>query len=159
MLVGMSGRALAWVGGTVVVMVAAGIGSYLGMAGLSGASELAAVVAAFVGLGGLGVAVYGVVQAHRDAVAADSHGPSGEQSVTNTTARSVTQVKGAAGNVRVAGSSSAASPAPTTSPPPTVPPPALSGTIPGNGQTVAGSSIGGDVTQVDGVGGDVNIDR
>jgi membrane protein implicated in regulation of membrane protease activity len=158
----MSGRVLAWVGGTLVIMAVAGIAAYLGVAGLSSASELAGIVSGFVGLAGLGVAVYGVVQAHNDAMASDSRGRSGEQSVTNTTARSVTQVKGVTGKVRIGGSSSTVSPASPASPPTRTsagPPPMPPGTALASGQMVADSNIGGDVTQVDGVSGAVDIDR
>lgn len=65
----MSGRALAWGGGAAAVLTMAGLAAYIAVVGLGKANGLAGVVGVFVGLAGVGVAAYGVVQAHRDAVA------------------------------------------------------------------------------------------
>jgi hypothetical protein len=166
--VGVSGRVLAWAGGAVAVVAAAGLGVYLWVAGLSKASELASVVVGFAALIGAGIAWYGVVQAHKDALAADKdavkaapEGADDGQSVANSTAGTVTQVKGVTGSVRIGGSSQSASPsspAPPTGRSSDTPPPAAPRTAPG-GQTVVDSDVSGDVSQVDGVGGDVDIDR
>jgi hypothetical protein len=157
----MRGRALAWAGGAVVVMTVAGLGAYLGVAGLSKANELAGVIGGFVGLAGLVVAAYGVVQAHKDAVTLSPDGPGDGQSVSNTTARTVTQVKDATGNVRIGKVSPAVPPSPPvpSAPPVRRMPSATPSDIPTGGQTVIDSSVSGDVTQVQGVGGDVDIDR
>src|SRR5208283_2125330 len=136
----MSGRVLGLAGLAVAVITVAGLAAYLGVAGLSGASELASVISGFVGLAGVGVAVYGVVQAHKDAVASPSGGRAGGQSVTDTTARTVTQVRGVTGNVSVGGFSPAASPAgpaPSVVSGSRVLPPAAPGAASGGGQTVA----------------------
>jgi len=162
MLVGMTARVLAWTGGVVAVMAAAGLGAYLGVVGLGMANEVASVASAFVGLAALGVAVYGVVRAHQDAVTAGSAGPRDGQSVTNSTVGRVTQVKGVTGNVHLGASSSEPqfpSCAPSATPGPTVPRPTPPAVAADGGQAVIDSHVVGDVTQIDGVGGDVGIDR
>lgn len=156
----MSGRVLAWFGGGVVVMAAAGLGVYLGVAGLSNASELAGVVGGFVGLAGLGVAAFGVVQAHADAIRSAPNDSDGAQSVSGTTAGTVTQVKEVTGNVSIGKSLPAASSSPTVLSRPQVslaPPIAPPGPTAGGGQFVEGSNVTGDVFQVDRVGGDLDI--
>lgn len=155
----MSGRVLAWVGSAVVVIAAAGLAAYLAVAGLSRANELAGVLSGFVALAGLGIAVYGVVQAHKDAVTSDPRRQDGNQSVAETTARSVTQVKGVTGNVRVGRHSSPAAPGSSLSPATRSAAPTTAGANPSGGQTVTGSNVSGDVSQVDGIGGDVDIDQ
>ena len=164
MLADMSAKATAWLGGVVVLVAAAGMGVYLGVAGLSKASELAGVISGFVGLAGLAVAAYGVIQAHRDAVTPTLQGPPASQSVTSTGARAVTQVKDATGSVRIGPSSHAVPPASLLpAPPKTQMPPEPSPGPPADAtsgaQAVTNSDVSGAVTQVEGVGGDVEIDQ
>jgi hypothetical protein len=170
MMVGMRGRVLAWAGGAVTVAAAAGLGVYFAVAGLDKADKLASVAGAFIGLAGLVASVYGVVQARRDAPGSSSAAVEGGQSVAGSTvARGVTQVRGITGSVRIgdAPSPSAAAPAAPASPVPStsglapsgVPEPVPEAPGRGGGQSVTDSQVGGDVTQVDGVGGDVDVDR
>ncbi len=153
---------LAWAGGVTVVLAIAGLAAYLGAAGLSQANELAGVAGGFVGLAGLGVAVYGVVQAHKDAVSSSSREPDDDQSVTDTRAAAVTQIKDVTGNVRVHGSTPAgrpASPRLSAAQPPMQPMAAPPAAAMSGGQAVTGSDIDGDVTQIDTAGGDVDLER
>jgi len=164
MLVNMSGRALAWAGGVVAILAVAGLSAYLGVTGLGSGSELAGVISAFAGLAGLGIAVYGVIRAHKDAVAGSPTGPGGGQSVTHTTAGVILQIRNVAGDVRIGRSSSAApvpSPAAPQQPGPDPAGPAAphAAGAPSGGQEVADSNIGGGVTQLDVTGADVDIDR
>src|SRR6266496_2770325 len=167
MMVGMRGHVLAWAGGAVTVAVAAGLGVYFAVAGLDKADKLASVAGAFIGLAGLVASVYGMVQARRDAPGSSSAAGEGGQSVAGSTvARGVTQVSDVTGSVRIgdAPSSSPVAPAAPASPvPSSTSGRPLSGVVGapggGGGQSVTDSQVGGDVTQVDGVGGDVDVDR
>jgi hypothetical protein len=159
---GMSGRVLVCAG--VLMIAAIGLGAYLGVAGLSGANELAGVLSGFAALAGLGVAAYGVVQAHKDALESKSREPGSGQSVMGTTTGPVTQVRRVVGNVRM-GHRSSPSPSPSA-PSPAMPPAASPSGLPGptkadssGYQRVAHSNVSGDVTQIEWVGGDIDIDR
>lgn len=165
MMAGKSGRVLAWAGGLVMLAAAAGLGAYFAVAGLDQASKVSSVAVMFIGLAGLVVAVYGIVRAHGDAQNPSAAGAAGGQKVDGSTiGGGVTQVRGVRGGVRLgtppprspsiergspAGSSGALGPAPSGAPGP--------GT--GSGQSVAGSQVGGEVRQVDDVGGDVDVDQ
>jgi len=81
----------------------------------------------------------------------DSSRHHGSQSVAGTTAGSIAQVKDVKGNVRASRrSSSKAAGRPAL--------PTTAGVDPGGGQSVIDSNISGGVTQIAGVGGDVDID-
>jgi hypothetical protein len=144
------------------MMTAAGMSAYLGVAGLGKASELAAVIGGFVGLAGLVIAAYGVIRAHRDAMTPVPQGLSATQSVEGTAAHTVTQVQGVAGSVRIGPSSQAVPPASSLRVPPTThasPSSASPRDLASGEQTVTSSTVTGAVTQVGGVGGDVDIDQ
>jgi hypothetical protein len=55
----MRGRALKWGGGLVALVTATWMGIYFAEVGLNTASQAAGVAGAFIGLAGLGIAVYG----------------------------------------------------------------------------------------------------
>lgn len=74
MLIVMRDRGLAWGGGIAAVLAAAGLAVYVSFVGLYRANELAGVAGVFVALAGVGVAVYGVIRAHRDAASQDTAG-------------------------------------------------------------------------------------
>ena len=76
MLIVMRGRGLTWGGGAAAVLTAAGLAAYVAVVGLYRANELAGVAGVFVGLAGVGVAVFGVIRAHRDAVSQNTVGRS-----------------------------------------------------------------------------------
>jgi hypothetical protein len=162
---GMSSRVLAWVGGVAAGAAVAGLGVYFAVAGLGKASELAGVAGVFIGLAGLVVAVYGVRQAHRDAVTSSEAG--GQSVVRSSAGGGITQVHRAGGSVRVgnvphaeAAPSAGAvrDPAPSSGQP-TPDATGLAGKPPGTrgGQSVTDSQAGGGVTQIDGAGGDVDV--
>jgi hypothetical protein len=168
---GMRGRVLAWAGAAVAVAAAVVLGVYFAVEGLGKADKVASVAGTFIGLAGLVVSVYGIYQARREDPGSSAPTVGGGQSVTGTTtAGGVTQVKDVTGSVRISGApthSSAAPPAPAPAAPSSasgltpsgvsVPVPEASG--PGGGQSVTNSQSGGEVTQIEGVGGDVDIDR
>mgnify|MGYP001043098371 CR=1 FL=1 len=127
-----------------------GLGAFLVVVGLDDADKWASVIGVFVGLIGLAVSVCGLVLARRSSTG-------GGQAVTNSLVGGrVVQARGVQGSVRVGPSGPAAAGA-------AVPPaPAGStggGSPPPNGQSVGRSRISGPVYQVDGVGGDADIDR
>jgi hypothetical protein len=153
----MSGRVLVWAGGVVVVLACAALGAYLAVAGLSKANELVGAGGGFIALASLGVAAYGVIQAHRDAASPGDQRTGNSQSVARTIAGSVTQVKDVTGTVRIGRSSTRT---PSSSPAGTAPDRPAPGESPVDArQVVTDSSIGGAVTQVEGTGGDLEIDR
>jgi hypothetical protein len=167
----MRGRVLAWVGGAVAVAAAVVLGVYFAVEGLGKADKVAGVAGTFIGLAGLVASVYGIFQARREASGSSASAVRGGQSVTDTrVAGGVTQVEGVTGSVRIGGApthSSAAPPAPAPAAPSSasgLTPSGVSAQVPeasgpGGGQSVTNSQVGGDVTQVDGVDGDVDIDR
>jgi hypothetical protein len=162
MMVGMRGRVLAWASGVVAVGVAAGLGVYFWVVGLDKADKSASVAGAFVGLAALVVSIYGVVREHRGAGASPRVG--GLSVSDSTVDGGVTQVKGVTGNVRISGvgqqrSAPVAGPDPVPSSAAGSPPQAGSDDGAAGGQSVGGSQVGGEVTQVDRVGGDAEIDR
>ena len=160
---------LAWAGGAVAVAAVAGLGVYFAVAGLDKADKLASVAGTFIGLAGLVVSVYGIFQTRREAPGSSAAG-SGQSVTGSTVAGGVTQVKGVTGSVRIGGVPTHSSTAPPASAPaapssvseltPSGAPEAVSeASEPAGRQSVADSQAGGEVTQVDGVGGDVDIDR
>jgi hypothetical protein len=170
MMAGMRGRVLAWAGGVVVVAAAAALGAYFAVAGLDQAGKVSSVAVMFIGLAGLVVAAYGIVRAHRDVQNPSAAAPEGGQSVDDSTiAGGVTQIRKVKGSVRLgtppprsaapepgspASSSAAPRPAPSGASEPASGTPGT-----GGGQSVTGSQAGGEVRQVDDVGGDVDVDR
>jgi hypothetical protein len=166
---GMRGRLLAWAGGAVAVAAAVGLGVYFAVAGLGKADQLGSVVGIFTGLAGLVVSVYGVVQGRREGPSSCPAAAKGQSVAGSTVTGGITQVRGVTGSVRIGGppSSSAAPPAaapsvPSPAPglaPPGAPEPVFEAPGRGDGQSVTDSQVGGDVTQVDGAGGDVDVDR
>jgi hypothetical protein len=150
-----------WVVAVVGGVPVAGLGVFLAVHSLDKADKWASVFGLFVGLGGLGVAVAGVVSARRH---------TGGQSVTDSTiGGGVAQVGGIRGNVRIGpgtapGTPRVSPPPPSPSPPPPSPVPSAAAspranTGDGDGQSVTRSSTAGPVRQVDDVGGDVELDR
>ncbi|MBO4161430.1 hypothetical protein JQN83_11490 [Micromonospora sp. MMS20-R2-23] len=137
------GRAVAIAVGVLVV----GLGGFLAVQGLDKADKWASVFGVFVGLSGVALSVAVGVRARREA---------GGQSVTGSTiGGGVTQVRGVGGSVRIG----PASAPPVVSTPPGSSPPQVSSPSQGDGQAVTGSSTAGPVRQIDGVGGDVELDR
>jgi hypothetical protein len=161
-------RVLAWAGGGIAVAVAAGLGVYFAVAGLGKAGQLASVASMFIGLAGLVASVYGVVQARREG-SGSSLAAAEDQSVAGSTVEGgITQVRGVTGSVRIgnapwlsAAGAAAAPPvrSPTSGLALSVPKPVPEAPGGGGGQSVTDSQVGGGVTQVDGAGGDVDIDR
>lgn len=168
MMAGMRGRVLAWAGGVTVLAVAAGLGAYFAVAGLGQASQVSSVAAMFVGLAGLVVAACGIGLAHRDAQNLPAGADRGQRVDRSTIFGGVTQVRGVRGSVRLGGPSrrfparaSGADDSPAVAPGPAssgaaAPP---DGAAAGGSQSVTGSQVGGEVRQVDDVGGDVDVDR
>ncbi len=166
MMTGMTGRVRAWAGGAVVAAAVVGLGAYFAVSGLNKASELAGVASAFIGLAALAVSVYAVRQAHRDASPPTT---AGGQSVTRSRVMGwIRQVSGVKGNVRIgAPSPSVATPAPVaegfkaSSKQPAAGGPELAGeaTGPVGAQSVTDSEVGGGITQINGVDGDVDISQ
>ncbi|MER5644351.1 hypothetical protein [Streptosporangium sp. NPDC002524] len=72
----MSRRALAWSGAAVALMALVALGWYFIAVGLDRADKLASVLGAFVGLLGLGLAVYGAVSSRPEDTAPEP-GPGG----------------------------------------------------------------------------------
>ncbi|MEV6802992.1 hypothetical protein AB0M91_32310 [Micromonospora rifamycinica] len=139
-------RLRGWAVAFAVGVLVAGLGTFLAIQGLDKADKWGSVLGLFVGLAGLGLAVAGAVGARRQA---------GGQSVTGSTiGGGVTQVRGVGGSVRIG-----PSPAPPVAPTPPGSSPPVPSPAPGGGQAVTGSSTTGPVRQVDGVGGDVDLDR
>lgn len=170
MMVGMRGWVLAWAGGAVTVAAAAGLSVYFAVAGLDKADKLASVASAFIGLAGLVASVYGIFQARRDAPGSSAAVEGGQAVAGSTVARGVTQVRGVSGSVRTGNAPSPSAPAPAAPASPVLSstsglaPSGVSEPVPeapgrGGAQAVTDSQVGGDVTQVDGVGGDVEVDR
>jgi hypothetical protein len=130
------------VAGAVLVV----LGIFLVAVGLDDADRWASVFGLFVGLAGLGLSAIGLRQARRQA---------GAQAVTDSTVGGrLTQVRGVAGSVRIGPVSVSGSP-----PRQATPPSSSRTAAPVDGQLVDGSQVAGPVQQVDGVGGDVEIDR
>ncbi|QDY09440.1 hypothetical protein FJK98_21715 [Micromonospora sp. HM134] len=140
-------RLRAWAVALAVGVLVAGLGTFLAIQGLDKADKWGSVLGLFVGLAGLGLAAAGAIGARRQA---------GGQLVTGSTiGGGVTQVRGVGGNVRIGPApAQPVVPAPPGSSPSSVPFPSPSG-----GQVVEGSSTAGPVRQVDGVGGDVELDQ
>lgn len=143
----------AWLLGVATGMAVAGLGAYFVVAGLGEASEVAGVVGLFVGLAGLAVSMYGVRQAHRDATAAEG----GQSVIASRTAGRIVQVRGVRGSVRI-GEKPPIAPRRSSGEGGPAPGPAVEAEHAG-GQSVTGSEAGGGITQVDGVGGDVDVGR
>ncbi|WP_438361837.1 hypothetical protein [Micromonospora sicca] len=133
-------------------VLVAGLGSFLAVQGLDKAGKWAGVFGVFVGLAGLGLSVSGAVGARRQ-----SRG----QSVTDSSVGvGVTQVRGVRGNVRIGPSAPApATPSAPAAPQPPIAGPRADGVPTWGGQSVTRSWTTGPVRQVDGVDGDVDVDR
>lgn len=162
------GRVLAWGGGAVAVAAVAGFGAYFAAAGLDKANQVAGVARVFISVAGLAVSVYGILQARRGTAAARVNGR--QAVISSTVARGVTQISRILGNVRIGRASSPSAAVPPASAPAVpsasrprsssgVPEAVIEASEPGGGQSVADSQVDGEVIQVDGVGGDVDIDR
>ncbi|MFE3206331.1 hypothetical protein [Embleya sp. NPDC059237] len=142
----MTAKTQAWIGGVVAGTALVGLAVYLAVVGLDEADKWASVLGLFVALAGLAVSVAG---ARRERPASNG------QSVTDSAINGgVTQVSGTGGNVRITRRSAR----------PVVPSPVAPGTPPpaggaGDGQRVHGSIVSGPVDQVQGTGGDVDIEE
>ncbi|MEU4559495.1 hypothetical protein AB0F72_14010 [Actinoplanes sp. NPDC023936] len=157
------GRRRGWVAVLAGGMIVAGWGTFLARQGLEKADQWAGVSALFVGLAGLGLAIFGVRDARRQA---------GGQSVTDSAAGGVTQIRSVHGNLRVGPGTPAGPPAAFPAGPPAASlagPPAASSAAAGTsvepppsgsgGQSVTRTPVTGQVTQIDGIGGDAEVDR
>jgi hypothetical protein len=136
-------------------LVLVGLGVWGAVANLDAADKIASVVGAVVGVVGLALSGYGLVLARRDS-------PAGGQAVTDSTvAGGLVQVRDVRGSVRIGpGAAGAAAPVATPGPSSTPPsPPPVSSTPVQGGQSVTGTHVGGSVFQMDGVGGDADVDR
>ena len=177
----MGSRFLIWSGVAVAVAATAGLAALFAVAGLGRADEVASVVGAFIGLAGIGVSVYGLVQARSDAGPGPADDDADRQAVSGSTVSGRTvQVSKSAGGVTVrpsprapvppaataAGTQDAAAPtaaAPTAAAPTAAAPTAAAPTAPASGagykpgQSVSDSRVGGDVVQIAGADGDVEI--
>lgn len=159
---GRMARVFFWSGGVLALAGTVALCALSVVVGLTKANELAGVVSAVAALAGLGVSVYGLVMARRDS--SRSTGPPGKQSVIgSTTVGGIAQVQGVAGGVTTRAASRPAV-APSAAVLPVLentPPVAASESAPsatqGRGQSVTDSQIGGNVTQISGVGGDVDV--
>ncbi|MFF5114047.1 hypothetical protein [Streptosporangium sp. NPDC000509] len=78
----MSRRALTWSGVAVTLVALAALGCYFIAVGLDRADKLASVLGAFVGLLGLGLAIYGTVSSHPEAAQPEPGGVHNEISGT-----------------------------------------------------------------------------
>lgn len=118
------------------------------VADLDAADKVASVVGGLCAVMGLALSAYGVVLARRGS------GLSGQSVTGSTVGGGVTQVRGVQGNLRIG-------PAGAVPPGPVVPPPApfTPSVVQPGGQSVTGSQVAGPVHQVEGVGGDADIDR
>lgn len=95
-------------------------------------------------------------------------GPSGQALKDSTAGGSIDQVRDVAGSVRLRDTSASSSTPRETSGPPAAPPASRPTAAPvereddaplADGQWISGSHAGGSITQINGVGGDVNIER
>jgi hypothetical protein len=167
----MGSRFLIWSGAGLAVAATVGLAALFAVAGLGRADEVASVSGAFIGLAGLGVSVFGLVQARSDAAPGHADDDAGRQAVSGSTVSGRTvQVSKSAGGVTVrpsprapvppaataAGTQDAAAPtaAAPTAAAPTAP---ATGAGYGPGQSVSDSRVGGDVVQIAGADGDVEI--
>jgi hypothetical protein len=141
-------KVLLWTGSVAVGLALIGLGVYFGLAHLDDADKWGSVISAMAALIGLALTVYGIVLARRDPAP-------GSQSVTDSTIGGrLIQARGVRGNLRI-GPDVAGSPAVSPATPLGTP-----GDPPGAGrQTIDRSHIAGPVHQIDGVGGDADIDR
>ncbi|MFI1585593.1 hypothetical protein [Embleya sp. NPDC020630] len=143
----MTAKTWAWVGGTMAGAAVVGLAVYLAVVGLDEADKWASVLGLFVALAGLAVSVIGVWRERASA---------GGQSVTHSViGGGIAQVSGTGGNVRITRRGTG-----PVAPPPTPPgaPPAGAPPV-DDGQWVHGSTVSGPVDQVQGTGGDVDIDE
>ncbi|WBB75576.1 hypothetical protein O7602_08735 [Micromonospora sp. WMMD1128] len=141
-----------WAAVVLVGLVGAGLGAFLAVQDLDRANKWSGVFGLFLTLAGVGLSAYGLFGARRAA---------GGQSVDDSVVGGgVTQVRGVRGDVRIGGSAPATgSPSAPTAPPPSAAGMGAGGVPAGDGQSVTRSWAAGPVRQVDGVGGDVDIDR
>ena len=178
---GMGSRFLIWSGVAVAVAATVGLAALFAVAGLGRADEVASVSGAFIGLAGLGLSVYGLIQARSHAGPGPADGDDDDASRQAVSGSSVggrtVQVSKAAGGVTVrpsprppvppaatatAGATQAPA-APTAAAPTAAAPSAAAptGAAPGAGyrpgQSVSDSRVGGDVVQIAGADGDVEI--
>ncbi|GIG60625.1 hypothetical protein Lfu02_49970 [Longispora fulva] len=137
------------VGGLALV----GLGAFFVVAGLDRADKLASAIGLFVGLGGLGVSVYGLVLTRRVPPV-----ESGQSMNKSAVGGSVNQIRDVHGNVKFGPPAPSRAPATAPSSAPTGPAGSEAVVAP-DGQRVTESQVCGDVLQVDGVVGDVDIDR
>ena len=119
---------MTWGGGTIAVAAAAGLGWYFTLVGLDKADKVASVIGAFVGLAGLGVAVYGALSGRGP----DDIRGSGQHVRGAAVGGSVIQVRGVSGSVRIRGAAVPPHPAQAPGGPAPVPEPADNrSTVPG----------------------------
>jgi hypothetical protein len=145
--------------GVITVTAAAGLGVYFTRVGLDNADKLASVIGAFIGLAGLALTARGLL-ADRRAAPAASQAAGGQQVSGSEVGGDVLQVKGVTGNLRIGGQPRPPAPSPThLRTTPTAPSSAARSRDEEQGQSVRDSHVAGDVTQVDQVGGDTDIDR
>lgn len=152
-----------WAGGAIALAGAIALGLLSVVMGLNKANELAGVVSASATLVGLGVSMYGLVLARR--TSSPPSRPSSYQSVTGSTVLGgVVQVDGVVGGVNAGVAPPSVAPDVAVMPAPghaapTAPAAATSSAAHGSAQSVTNSQIGGNVTQISGVGGDVDVSQ
>jgi hypothetical protein len=105
MMAVMRERVLAWAGGAIAVAAAGGLAAYFAVAGLGRATDVASVVAMFIGLAGLAVSIYGLYQARREP--ARSSAGAGQTVTGSAVAGNVTQISGVTGNLHIGGAPAA----------------------------------------------------
>lgn len=145
------GRVLTWMGVVITLGGCLALGIYFAVLGLDAADKLASVIGAFAAIAGVLLTVIGMVTTRR------SRSVGGGQAVSATgVSGDVTQVAGVSGGVRIGRTDTPPMSPPVTENLSTAQP---AGAPTSDGQAVTGSSVGGSVTQVQGVEGDVDIDQ
>jgi hypothetical protein len=143
-------RVALWAASTALGLALLALGVFFVVGGLDRADKTASVVGAFVGVGGLAVSVYGVVQTRRAPTQSN-----GQTVRDSTVGGGSLQVRDVRGNLRIgAPPESRVQPSKRRRSPHRGTPPPVSG-----GQSVTNSHVEGPVRQVDGVGGDADIDQ
>ncbi|MFF4450127.1 hypothetical protein [Streptomyces sp. NPDC001502] len=144
----MTGKAQAWIGGTIAILAVGALAGYLIAVGLDDADKVASVIALFVALAGLAVSVAGLRRQARS---------SGGQAVEKSSVGGgIAQVDDTKGSVKIVRRGTQTGPPPA--PPAGTTPPAAPAPSEG-GQSVQGTAAAGSVDQVQETGGDVEIEE
>ena len=142
-------RGLVWASAVVGGLAIAGLGVYFVVVGLDRADKLASVIGVFATLIGLGLSASGAVLTRHGAA------PRPNQTVADSTVGGeALQVRDIRGSLRVGGAGAGS---PST--PPSTPTISTRSLAPPAGQSILGTQTVGPARQIDGVGGDAEIDR